>query len=86
MVETQQLVVVFHHGVFRRPVIIPDNVFHTACVSIFDQRVEHGEFHVAFQDPAAHQPEVHMQLITLMVSDQDRNQAVVAEFVGQSSV
>ena len=56
-------------------------------LALFDQGIKHGEFHLALQHAAAHQPKVQFNAFRHNTApDQDRHQAVVAKFVGQSSV
>src|SRR5260221_4064001 len=75
-----------NHRVLLGGNVHTDNFADATRLALLDQRIEHCEFHLAFQDAATHQPNVDLQSFARHASDQNRDQPVVSELVGQPPV
>ena len=77
---------VCHHVVLGRAEVNPPDFDDANAACPFDKRIQHRQLHLSLQNAAAHDPQVHVQDARLNSSDDHRDQPVVAEHVGESTV
>ena len=77
---------VFDHGVFGGLVVIAADGGDALLPALCHKGVQHCQFHIPFQYTAAHQPQFDVQGVAGDLSNNDGNNAVVAELVPQPSV
>ena len=63
-VEAKAGIVSSDHAVFLGRNIDADDLADATRLTLFDQRIKHGEFHLALQHAAAHQPKIELQTVS----------------------
>src|SRR5260370_16206301 len=70
--ESELPVMIFNRVVFFGTDIVTEDFCDAMLLAGCDEAVQHSKFHVAFDDPAAHQPEIHMKRLSLAAANDRR--------------
>ena len=81
--EAELVVVIAHHRVLRRRDIFADQPGRAAPPRLGDQQRQRRRLDAAAEHAAAHQPRVDDESVAFVPTDDDGDQAVVAEAVDQ---
>src|SRR5579864_8052458 len=84
--EPQLFIVIADQLILFRGNVISIELGDLALEANRHQRIEHSKLHAPLQYPAAHEPKLEMETAVLAASDNYRDEAVISEFVTQSTI